>query len=506
LARSEGFEPPTPRFEVRRCKTLGGIYKVLTVVRSAAAIGLTGPCGTLRLQIQVGYGGRNLLTMRLLGRVKVTQINKRFIDTHRCEPGKQNIHWDDALPAFGVQCSAKTGRPVTYVCQGRIDARPVRRKIGRVDVITLAKARDEARDMLHGFRKGIDPKVKKAAGATLGQTLDAYIEANVNLKPRSVEFYRSTVERHLPDWLDLPVASITRDMTQKRHRQIAADVEARDRAENAKRAKEHLVRAERAEKHWPESAERHRMKWQAAKGRKPRSGHGIANGTMRCLRALMNFEIDKENPIIAANPVRLKRRWYKVDRRKRSVEDPDLPKFYSAVMVLKNEVHRHYILLLLFSGLRRREAAGLRWADIDMKTRIIRVRDTKANRPLDLPMCDVIYDMLAARRAIGNTTFVFPANSKSGHIEEPKFALAEVEEACGVKISVHDLRRTFTTVAESANIPVIALKALVNHSLGNGVTEGYINMSVERLREPAQRVADKLKMLCGITKRRRVAG
>ena len=45
---------------------------------------------------------------------------------------------------------------------------------------------------------------------------------------------------------------------------------------------------------------------------------------------------------------------------------------------------------------------------------------------------------------------------------------------------------------------VLALKALVNHSLGKGVTEGYVQMSVERLREPAQRVADKLKSLCGV--------
>jgi len=44
----------------------------------------------------------------------------------------------------------------------------------------------------------------------------------------------------------------------------------------------------------------------------------------------------------------------------------------------------------------------------------------------------------------------------------------------------------------------MALKALVNHSLGGDVTEGYVQMKIERLREPAQRIADKLKELCGI--------
>ena len=68
-----------------------------------------------------------------------------------------------------------------------------------------------------------------------------------------------------------------------------------------------------------------------------------------------------------------------------------------------------------------------------------------------------------------------------------------------MKISNHDLRRGFITIAESTDISVMALKALVNHTLGSGITEGYVQMRVERLREPVQRVADRIKQLCGIT-------
>jgi hypothetical protein len=39
---------------------------------------------------------------------------------------------------------------------------------------------------------------------------------------------------------------------------------------------------------------------------------------------------------------------------------------------------------------------------------------------------------------------------------------------------------------------------LVNHAIGGDVTAHYVLMSLERLREPAQRVADRLKELCGI--------
>ena len=115
-------------------------------------------------------------------------------------------------------------------------------------------------------------------------------------------------------------------------------------------------------------------------------------------------------------------------------------------------------------------------------------------------MTDVVHDMLVARRAIGNTgEHVFFAAGKTGHIMETKYLFDRVAKASGIRISAHDLRRTYLTVAESCDISPIALRALVNHSLGKDVTSGYIQMSVERLREPAQRVANKLKELCGVT-------
>jgi hypothetical protein len=53
-------------------------------------------------------------------------------------------------------------------------------------------------------------------------------------------------------------------------------------------------------------------------------------------------------------------------------------------------------------------------------------------------------------------------------------------------------------VADDCEISWTTIKALVNHTLGKGVTEGYINKKVKTLREPAQKIADKLKELCGI--------
>jgi hypothetical protein len=58
--------------------------------------------------------------------------------------------------------------------------------------------------------------------------------------------------------------------------------------------------------------------------------------------------------------------------------------------------------------------------------------------------------------------------------------------------SVHDLRRTFITVAESLDIPAYALKRLLNHRAAGDVTAGYIVIDVERLRRPMQHITDFL--------------
>jgi integrase len=151
--------------------------------------------------------------------------------------------------------------------------------------------------------------------------------------------------------------------------------------------------------------------------------------------------------------------------------------------------------------MRKEEAASLRWDDVDFAAKVIRVpaTRTKTGTKLDLPMSDFVHALLVARRATGREKYIFSADSKTGHLMEPRQSLDSIFKATGIEVTTHDLRRTFLTVAESCDISPLALKALVNHSIGGGVTEGYIVMTNERLRAPAQRVADRLQELCGIT-------
>jgi len=374
--------------------------------------------------------------------------------------GKQVLVWDTELKGFGVLISGKTNAR-TYVVQRRMpDGRTRRVTVGAVpEFEKVEDARRKAGRLLGELRAGHDPKAEKKKAQernkTLGIWLEAYLKGKKSLRTRSAENYRHAIERHLAVWADRPLREISPDMVEAKYEAIGKA-----------------------------------------------AGPAAANNAMRALRAIWNHALDRDDTL-PANPVRRLKGdgWFKLAPRERSVRSDELPAFYAAVDALPSRTARDYLLLLLFTGLRRREAAGLRWDDVDFALQVIRLpaARTKADRKLDLPMSTFVRDLLVARRAIGiEGPWVFSADSKSGHIEEPKFHLGLVAKATGIGVSVHDLRRSFLTVADSTDMSPLALQGLVNHALRKDVTSNYVQMSVDRLREPAQRVCDRLMKLCEI--------
>lgn len=143
--------------------------------------------------------------------------------------------------------------------------------------------------------------------------------------------------------------------------------------------------------------------------------------------------------------------------------------------------------------MRRNEIAKLRWEHIDLKRRSLHLPRTKNGDPLDLPLSDFVADLLQQRSANRKKSpWVFPGPGKSGHLVETKKFTSRVTERSGVGFTLHDLRRTFISIAESLDIPHYALKRMLNHRISGDVTGGYIVIDVERLRQPFQAVADRI--------------
>jgi integrase len=315
--------------------------------------------------------------------VALVKLTEKSIRALKAPEGKQVLFWDTSMPGFGVLCSANgNSQTKSYVVKGIVRGRPIRKTIERVDLISLSEARAKARKMKVEFHGGIDPRAARTGdGVSLHEALDTYLSLR-RLKPRSQEEMRAIVERHLSGWLNLPLWSITRTMVEQRHKAIAEEIEQRHRTKAAEDGKRQRARAERTEAHWPEAAARHRAKYEAAKDRQSYKGHATANGAMGALRSIWNFMADRDDSDPPRNPVRLLGQWYKIEGRTRLVKTDELPAFYKAVVSLENKVARDYILLMLFTGLRRREASSLRWEDIDLQGRVIHLAasKTKANR------------------------------------------------------------------------------------------------------------------------------
>jgi integrase len=166
--------------------------------------------------------------------------------------------------------------------------------------------------------------------------------------------------------------------------------------------------------------------------------------------------------------------------------------------VPKNETLRDYLLLILFTGLRRQEAAKLKWQQVDLKEKTLKVIDTKNKESHTLPLSDYLYELLSNRKINASNNYVFAGTGETGYIVEPRKQMAKVIKETDILFTVHDLRRTFITITESLDIPAYALKRLLNHKMTNDVTAGYIMLDVERLRKPMQMITNYLLLQMGL--------
>ena len=397
---------------------------------------------------------------------KKLKISKSTVDKLPLEKAGQSLYWDTALAGFGVRVGVETK---SYFVQKKIRGNAKRVTVGTHGQITAEKARKKAQEVIGKFASGINPaeekKLAKVKGVTLQQAFDDYLESRKDLKPRTIKDYRYSMSRFFSDWLKKPLAKISKDMVEKRHKFIGEGS----------------------------------------------SGKAQANLNMRTLRLIFNFAIAKYEsadgkPLLKYNPVkRLSevRGWYKVDRRKSVVKPHELPALFDALDEMDKDgstkalVSADYFRLLLFTGLRRGEGEKLKWENIDFKERTLLVTDTKNNRPLKLPLSDYTYDLLKARSDKRVNEYVFPGAGADGHIVEPKRQLHKLRQLSGLTFSHHDLRRTFVSISNTLEISPYTIKRLVNHSTSDDVTSGYIIDSEERLQTTMQRITDAILLKAG---------
>lgn len=393
------------------------------------------------------------------------KLTKAFVEKIGFEQSGQIFYRDSELKGFGL----RVGRTAkVYFAEAKLDGKTVRKSIARHNVMTIDEARNEARKILTEISTGKNPfdveRARKAIKVTVQEVLNEYIASRVNLKASTIQDYRNTFKTYLSDWLNKALRDISKDMVEMRFRKIGENSPAQ------------------------------------------------ANKVMRNFRAVYNYamikyedsngdSIFKTNPVNRISQLRM---WYRVNRRVTYIKPYNLAPWYQAVMNLSNdliapnrETIRDYLLFVLFTGLRRREATALTWNRVDFKDRTFTVIETKNHTDHTLPLTDFLFDMLAVRKANAVNQYVFPNEFGTGMLNEPKKQIQRVVQESGVSFSMHDLRRTFITIAESLDISAYALKRLLNHKMTNDVTAGYIITDVERLRTPMQKITDFILIQVG---------
>lgn len=399
-------------------------------------------------------------------KLKLTQTSIEAIEPPPFKEGAngkrtpaQVIYMDTLNKGLGVRITSAGKK--SFIAEKWVDSKPVRVTLGDAEQISVAKAWKEAQKVFGKLAAGVNPieerRVEAAKAVTLAEVLDDFLAARKNLAERTVYDYKRLVNTYLEDWTGRAINTITKDMVEKRHKALGENSPSQ------------------------------------------------ANYVMRCLRALINFAIEKyevgEEQIMTVNPVtRLSRAkaWYEVKRRKTYVNPDQLKPWFAAVLAEPEQGRdymkdpRDYLQLVMLTGMRRNEALKLKWADVNLASKHFTIRDPKNREDLTLPMSDYVAGIFERRSKAGKgrSEYVFPGTGKSGHLEEPKKAIAKVVTDSGVPFTLHDLRRTFITVAESLDISAYAVKRLVNHKMANDVTAGYIVTDVERLRKPMQQITD----------------
>ena len=421
----------------------------------------------------------------------------------------------NAPVGFGVKIAQRTK---SYIVQRRIDARVFKIKVGNVsDFTSLDQARLRARELVNEAKAtGQNPVVRRR------QLADVVVAANLTL-PEVMALYRDQLtSRAQPakgsslNNFDLAARRLARPELGLATVPLGNLLDSRvvaafDRLANSPRTrvanpgKYGTIRTTAEQTfRWAGRAVRFAMDAERRRSDQARTQPSLVVNPIDSLHIGEKFRAPKQLE-----------EHYKVTgaRNPMSTEDGTLGRFLDALMrrrrVLDKRTGCDYLLLTLLWGMRRSEAAPLRWLDllsdsdrhtssfVDMELRYVHLHDTKNRTTHDLPLGPIGYEILSQRLALRDQVpshrraWVFPARSaqaRQGHYLDSKVLLGGIAGDAGLTrrnpigevVSAgrtHDLRRTFGLVAADTTASELMVKRLLNHRRFGNVTSRYVEWS-----------------------------
>ena len=377
------------------------------------------------------------------------RITGRSVEAIRAG-GKDAVFWDRDLAGFGVRVHA-TGRKV-YVVQSRGPAGLTRLSLGRHGDLFAQDARTRAREVIDRIKRGLDPVPAPAAPElTVAGLAERYLRLHVaaHCRANSARLYRLELERHvLPALGAKPARAVSREDVAELHHRL------RDTPYSANRAVKILSRMFRQAETW----------------------ELLPPGGNPCRAVRLYRERSRDRFLTAGEYRRLGRA---LGEAAAAAEGSLWP---SAVAAIR---------LLLLTGCRKSEILTLRWDDVDLTARELRLRDAKAG-PRMVPLTPPAMQVLdGIPRAQGNP-WVIRGRKPGTHMTDLSYHWAQVAARAGLDgVRIHDIRHSFASRALALGESLTMIGRLLGHARV-GTTARYAHLQRDAEKAAARRVGDSI--------------
>ena len=393
-------------------------------------------------------------------------ITKRTVDA--AKPGKGDLFlWDSKVPGFGLKVTPAGGR--IYVFQyrmanpGQAKAMPTRRMvIGKHGAFTPDQARSRAEELAAIVKLGTDPQ--QAAVDRIAAKAEAKRTAEAKAKLEGELVFEKVAERWLEEY----------EMSHKARTVEQARYVVRANLEPVLKGKPlpHITRVD-LQSAFDAIPIKHRASRVAAYA-----------------YASIIFRWAMERGEIADNPVRLMAKPGAPEARKRVLAEDELATVWAAADSLRDP-YRAFFKLLIWTGQRREEVAGMKWAELDRATAawIIPADRAKNGVVQIVPLAPAVVeelDRLALAVQVKAEAEELDAKRwpKSGPVlstdgkkaiksyskakAELDTAITKAREEAGPLPAwrVHDLRRTLATGLQKLGTRFEVTEAVLNHVSG----------------------------------------
>jgi len=150
------------------------------------------------------------------------------------------------------------------------------------------------------------------------------------------------------------------------------------------------------------------------------------------------------------------------------------------------------LVVALTTGMRRGEILNLRWKQVDMKKRQIRVEETKSGKNRTIPINDVLFkELLQIKQSSGKSVFIFPNPKTEKPYSEVKKSFKKACGRAGIEdLRFHDLRHTFATRLIESGVDIITVRDLLGH-FSVRVTQRYTHTNQKQMKNAVQLLAQK---------------